>query len=50
LGLDNIRNLVLMLEVFQPADEVVMPDNFDIYFLWNHSLKVVKYARIITEN
>ncbi len=50
LGLDNIRNLVLMAEVFQPADEVVMPDNFDIDSLWNHSLKVAKYARTIAEN
>lgn len=50
LGLENIRNLVLMAEVFQPADKNTMPDNFDLDSLWNHSLKVAKYAKTISEN
>lgn len=50
LGMENIRNLVLMAEVFQPADDQVMPDNFDLDSLWNHCLKVAKYARTIAES
>ena len=50
LGIENIRNLVLMAEVFQPADESLMPDNFDMDTLWNHSLKVAKYAKTISGN
>lgn len=50
LGLENIRNLVLMAEVFQPEDENAMPDNFDLDLLWHHCLQVAKYARIIAES
>ena len=50
LGLENIRNLVLMAEVFQPADDDVMPNNFDLDSLWHHCLKVAKYARTIAES
>ena len=50
LGLENIRNLVLMAEVFQPANTNTMPDNFDIDTLWTHSIKVAKYARTIAES
>lgn len=50
LGMENIRNLVLMAEVFQPADDSIMPDNFDLDSLWNHCLRVAKYARTIAES
>jgi len=48
LGLENIRNLVLMAEVFQPADADSMPENFDLDSLWNHCLQVAKYAKSIS--
>jgi putative nucleotidyltransferase with HDIG domain len=50
LGLENIRNLVLMAEVFQPAEADDMPDNFDLDSLWNHCLQVAKYAKKIAES
>lgn len=50
LGIENIRNLVLMAEVFQPADEATMPENFDLDALWHHCLQVAKYSRIIAES
>jgi putative nucleotidyltransferase with HDIG domain len=49
LGLENIRNLVLMAEVFQPADVSTMPDNFNLDTLWNHCLQVAKYAKKVAE-
>ena len=50
LGLENIRNLVLMAEVFQPVDQDAMPGNFDLDSLWDHCLQVAKYAKLISES
>ncbi|PCJ60067.1 MAG: two-component system response regulator [Candidatus Hydrogenedentota bacterium] len=47
LGLDNIRNLVLMAEVFQPAENDKLPPNFNLDSLWYHCLKVAAYAKKI---
>jgi len=49
LGLENIRNLVLMAEVFRPADEDSLPKNFNIEALMHHSLKVASFAKKIAQ-
>jgi HD-like signal output (HDOD) protein/ActR/RegA family two-component response regulator len=49
LGIENIRNLVLMAEVFQPADKDTLPKNFNIDHLWHHSLKVASFAKKIAQ-
>jgi HD-like signal output (HDOD) protein/ActR/RegA family two-component response regulator len=50
LGIENIRNLVLMAEVFQPANEESLPKNFNIDHLWHHSLKVAAFAKKIAQS
>jgi len=44
LGMDNLRNLVLMAEVFSPLQEKTASRTVDMEALWNHSLTVGEYA------
>lgn len=49
LGLDNLRNLVLMVEVFSPLQERVLRHTVNVTALWDHSLKVGEYAMRIAK-
>jgi HD-like signal output (HDOD) protein len=49
LGLENIKSLVLMVEVFSPMQEQDLPEGISLDFLWHRSLTVGDYAMRIAE-
>lgn len=49
LGLDTIRDLVLMTELFQIAPSGQLPSGFSLDVLWHHSVGVASNARRIAE-
>lgn len=49
IGLNHIRSLVLLAGAISSFKKSELPPHFDIDALWNHSLTVAEYARIISE-
>ncbi len=49
LGFENIKSLVLMVEVFAPMQDQDMPEGISLDFLWHRSLTVGDYAMRIAE-
>lgn len=49
LGMENVKNLLLMIELFKPLLQRDLPPHFSLDFLWSHSLKVAEYCRMIAE-
>jgi len=50
LGLENIKSLVLMVEVFSPLQDQDLPEGISLDFLWHRSLTVGDYAMRIAEH
>jgi len=50
LGLDNLRRIVLMAEVFTPDEEQKVSRHINLDALWAHSMQVAEYARAIAED
>lgn len=50
LGLENLKNVVLMAEVFALPKGKALPKGFNVDELWNHSLAVGECARAIASN
>ena len=50
LGLNKLRTMVLVAEMYSLVDKTRMPKGFSADELWTHSLKVGEYARKIAEH
>ena len=50
LGFENIKSLVLMVEVFSPMQDQDLPEGISLDFLWHRSLTVGDYAMRIAEH
>ena len=49
LGLNNLKNMVLLSEVFSEMDQDVLGSGLSLDFLWRRSRKMGQYARIVAE-
>lgn len=49
LGLDKLRSMVLLVEVYSLADQKGLPKGMSAQALWDHSLKVAEYSKAIAE-
>lgn len=49
IGLESLKSLVLMVEVFTPIQDQAMPEGLSLDFLWRRSLAVGEYAMRIAE-
>lgn len=49
LGLDNLRRLVLMAEIFNPDQEKALAGSLNLTALWERSIRVADFARRIAE-
>lgn len=50
LGIDNVKNLVLMVEVVSPLKSAFNTDDFGFDQLWEHSMTVARYAMTISQS
>jgi response regulator RpfG family c-di-GMP phosphodiesterase len=50
LGLDNLKSIVLTIGVFSMAENKTVAKGFSLSSLWDHSLRVSRFARQIAEN
>jgi putative nucleotidyltransferase with HDIG domain len=50
LGIDNVKNLVLMVEVVSPLKSAFDTEDFQFDHLWEHSMTVAKYAMAISQS
>lgn len=49
LGLEKLRTMVLLVEVYTIVDHKAMPKGFSANDLWDHSLKVAEWAKVIAQ-
>ncbi|MBI3118181.1 MAG: HDOD domain-containing protein, partial [Candidatus Hydrogenedentes bacterium] len=47
IGLSNLRSLILSLDAFSQTEQRRLPPSFSMDRLWQHSLVVAAYARVI---
>lgn len=50
LGMENIKTFVLLAQAFSAFKRTELPPNFNIDTLWQHSLRVGTYAKIIAQS
>lgn len=50
LGLDRIRALVLVSEMYALVENKKLPHGFSADALWHHSIKVAEYAKAVAES